>query len=102
MMKKNIPLARFSKIMCKLRFAALCLPAGRALMTPLNMAMCDTPLDIGCERSQKCMKVSAIGSNSSKTLAQDRRVFIRFLPRWWITMAIAMHAKFGPVEFGFC
>ena len=45
--KKKIPLARFRKIVGKLRFAALCLPAGRALMTPLNMAMRGKPRDIG-------------------------------------------------------
>ena len=45
--KKKIPLARFRKIVGKLRFAALCLPAGRALMTPLNMALRGEPRFIG-------------------------------------------------------
>lgn len=45
--KRKIPLARFRKIVGKLRFAALCLPAGKALMTPLNMAMRGNPKDIG-------------------------------------------------------
>jgi len=49
MRKKKIPLARFRKIVGKLRFAALCLPAGRALMTltPLNMALRGEPKFIG-------------------------------------------------------
>ena len=47
MRKKKIPLARFRKIVGKLRFAALCLPAGRALMTPLNMALRGEPRFIG-------------------------------------------------------
>ena len=47
MRKKKIPLTRFRKIVGKLRFAALCLPAGRALMTPLNMATRGNPKFIG-------------------------------------------------------
>ena len=46
--KNKIPLTPFRKIMGKLRFSTLCLPAGRALMTPLNTAMCGTPCYIGC------------------------------------------------------
>jgi hypothetical protein len=37
--KKKTPLTRFWKIVGKVRFAALCLPAGRALMSPLNRAV---------------------------------------------------------------
>ena len=46
MRKKIIPLACFCKIVGKLRFAALCLPVRRALMTPLNMVMHDTTHNI--------------------------------------------------------
>ena len=46
MRRKKIPVARFRKIVGKLRFAAFCLPAGRALMTPLNMAMKGDPSSI--------------------------------------------------------
>jgi hypothetical protein len=45
--RKKIPLARFRKIVGKLRFAALCLPAGRALMSPLNRAVRGEPPSIG-------------------------------------------------------
>ena len=45
--KKSIPLKRFREIVGKLRFAAICLPAGKALMTPLNMALKGTPASIG-------------------------------------------------------
>jgi hypothetical protein len=45
--RKKIPLARFRKIVGKLRFAALCLPAGRALMSPLNRAVRGDPPTIG-------------------------------------------------------
>ena len=45
--KKRIPIARFRKIVGKLRFAALCLPAGRSFMTPLNIALQGEPKHIG-------------------------------------------------------
>ena len=51
--KIKVPLACFPKIVGKLRFAALCLPAGRALMTPLNMAMRGTPCYIGCGKKSE-------------------------------------------------
>ncbi|KAL7546950.1 hypothetical protein ACHAWF_011171 [Thalassiosira exigua] len=41
--KKSIPVRRFRKIVGKLRFAALCLPSGRGLMTPLNNALRGDP-----------------------------------------------------------
>lgn len=53
MQKKQIPIARFQKIVGKLCFAALCLPAGRALMTPLNMATREDPREIGCEKASE-------------------------------------------------
>lgn len=37
--RRKTPLTRFRKIVRKLRFAALCLPAGRVLMSPLNRAV---------------------------------------------------------------
>ena len=45
--RKKIPLARFRKIVGKLRFAALCLPAGRVIMPPLNRAVRGEPSSIG-------------------------------------------------------
>ena len=53
MRKKKIPLARFHKIVGKLRFDALCLPVGRGLMAPLNMAICGTPCNIGCGKKSE-------------------------------------------------
>ncbi|KAL7546208.1 hypothetical protein ACHAWF_014642, partial [Thalassiosira exigua] len=49
--KKSIPLPRFRKIIGKLRFASLCLPAGRALMSPLNRALRGDPKVIRCGRT---------------------------------------------------
>ena len=51
--RKKIPVACFHKIVGRLRFAALCLPAGRALMTPLNMAMRGRPRKIGCGKKSE-------------------------------------------------
>ena len=45
--KKRIPIARFRKIVGKLCFAALCLPAGQSFMMPLNIAMRGEPKHIG-------------------------------------------------------
>ena len=45
--KTKIPLPRYRRILGRLRFAALCLPAGRALMTPLNRAMRGSPKNVG-------------------------------------------------------
>ena len=47
MRKKKVPIKRFREIVGKLRFAALCLPAGRSLMTPFNMALRGDPKEIG-------------------------------------------------------
>ena len=42
--RRNIPLSRYRKMIGRLRFAALAEPAGRVLITSLNMALChDAP-----------------------------------------------------------
>lgn len=51
--KRRIPIARYRKIIGKLRFASLCLPAGRALMTPLNYALRGDPNFVGCGKNSE-------------------------------------------------
>ncbi|KAL7546450.1 hypothetical protein ACHAWF_009786 [Thalassiosira exigua] len=51
--KKSIPIARFRKIIGKLRFASLCLPAGRALISPLNRELWGNPKVIASGRKSE-------------------------------------------------
>jgi hypothetical protein len=52
----RIPMARYQNIIGKLRFALFCIPAGKALMTPLNMAMRGDPAHVPSGRKTEVHK----------------------------------------------
>jgi hypothetical protein len=51
--RSRIPMARYRKIIGRLRFASFCVPAGKALMTPLNMAMRGSPAHVPSGRKSE-------------------------------------------------
>ena len=50
--KKKVPVKRLREIIDKLRFAAMCLPAGCSLMTPFNMALREDLKEIGLGKKE--------------------------------------------------